>query len=228
MKTIIMSDVHGCHDRMMSLLEKTGFDEKEDTFIALGDFIDRGKQSFEVIEETKRLQGVMGDRCVLLRGNHEQMLLEAVFYRDFDDSYSLWRSNGANKTISSLRKHGLRPGDVVRWCQDLKLCHETERFVCVHAGVSEEGLSESTLDDFVWDRTVAEEGWYGGKLLIHGHTPQEGVTYQDGHGRKVILEAETSFRLPKTGSICLDTGCVSGGKLSALVINGDKGTVYNV
>ena len=228
MKTVILSDIHGCYDQMMSLLAKTGFDEKEDTFIALGDFIDRGKQSFEVIEEMKRLQDVMDDRCILLRGNHEQMLIEAVVNKGFGDSYAQWRTNGANKTISSLRKHGHKPEDVLSWCQSLKIHYETEQFICVHAGMSVQGISGSDLHDFVWDRTVAEDGWYHGKLLIYGHTPQEDVLYQDGHGRKVILEPETPFKFPATGSICLDTGCVWGRKLSTLVINGNAGIIYNV
>lgn len=228
MKTIIMSDIHGCYGQMKTLLEKTGFEEDKDQIIALGDMVDRGKEVYEVIEEMKRLEGSIGERCILLRGNHEQMLIESITDRAFGDSHSLWRKNGGGKTIQSLEKHGLKPKDVCGWCQSLKTYHETDQFICVHAGISPHGLHGSTLDQLIWDRSVADDGWYKGKLLIYGHTPQEEVLYQDGYGKQDTLEPGKIFRLPKTGSICIDTGCVWEGKLSALVITGNEGIVYNI
>ena len=77
-RTLIITDIHGCYDECRELLDKMAFDEENDTLINLGDTIDRGPKIYETFEYLRGLKEKMGDRCVLIRGNHEQMMLDAI------------------------------------------------------------------------------------------------------------------------------------------------------
>ena len=95
-KFFIISDVHGCYDEMQFALDKAGFDpnNEEHWLIGCGDYTDRGHQPLEVI---KYLQGL--PRKVLVKGNHESLLLECVD-RGYPMSHD-W-SNGTAGTIIDL------------------------------------------------------------------------------------------------------------------------------
>ena len=109
------------------------------------------------------------------------------------------------------------------YLEELPLYYETDAFLCVHAGAAEEGPKATDRHTFLWDREIAGGKPYGGKLLIFGHTSADQAVYRDEKGRPTqILKGD--HPLPKKGSICLDTGCVYGGRLSAMVI--EKGTFH--
>lgn len=80
MRTIIVTDIHGCYPEFVNLLKKVSFQQDQDTLIILGDIIDRGAYSYEMIEYVRELQKNMKERCIVIRGNHEQMMLDAVNY----------------------------------------------------------------------------------------------------------------------------------------------------
>ena len=77
-RVVIITDVHGCYEECVSLLEKLDFDKSCDMLINLGDTIDRGPKIYEVFAFFRALKEEMGDRCILIRGNHEQMMLDAT------------------------------------------------------------------------------------------------------------------------------------------------------
>ena len=91
-------------------------------------------------------------------------------------------------------------------------------WICVHAGISLSGPENTERDVFLWDRRIAGGKPYSGKLLVYGHTPMKEVLYQDERGNSAVVLQGIKHSLPERGSICLDTGCVFGGKLSAMVI----------
>ena len=59
MKTLIVGDIHGCYDQLVRLLNKLDFRENEDRLISLGDLMDRGTQSYEVLMYLRGLKGRM-------------------------------------------------------------------------------------------------------------------------------------------------------------------------
>ena len=67
---------------------------------------------------------------------------------------------------------------------------------------------------------------YDGKLVIFGHTETEEVTYRSPDSTKLQLLSGETYELPKQGCINMDTGCVYGQKLSALVIENGTIRVY--
>lgn len=72
-----MSDIHGDYDAMMDTLSLVDLDsDKEIKLILLGDYIDRGKDSFGVLNYVKQLEENYPEQIVVLIGNHEEMFMD--------------------------------------------------------------------------------------------------------------------------------------------------------
>ena len=217
MKTIIIGDIHGCCQELLSLLAKVQFDKDQDRLVSLGVLLDRGDQSFEVFETFRSLKMEMGERCIIIRGNHEQMMLDASvnpFAR------SLWKQNGGGKTVQSFYKHQDHVYHHAGWFRsNTVLYYEEEQFQCAHAGVEDGEIALSDPETLLWDRTRLTDNDYSGKLTVVGHTPLSGVSWCAGDRKNRALLAErTWMALPEQGMICLDTGCVFGYRLTAMVV----------
>lgn len=93
-KYLAIGDIHGCVKTLNKLLEKLN-SYRDYTYIFVGDYIDRGPDSSGVIERLIEVQQQID--CIFLRGNHEQMLLDAYKWGDLD----LWLMNGGKSTLKS-------------------------------------------------------------------------------------------------------------------------------
>jgi serine/threonine protein phosphatase 1 len=74
-RTLIVGDIHGHYAELMRALENAHFDQGSDRLVFLGDYIDRGGESREVLDFVVGLDAVNPDRHVFLRGNHEDIVL---------------------------------------------------------------------------------------------------------------------------------------------------------
>ena len=130
-----VGDIHGCYDRLLALLDRIPLDWSRDQLVFMGDYIDRGPQSFEVVEHLIGLQELHPD-IVFLKGNHEQMLADYLSGKD----RMLYLYNGGQQTLESyLRRRRVRaypiPPGHRRFFDSLRLFHETDAFIFVHAGL---------------------------------------------------------------------------------------------
>lgn len=217
MRTIIIGDIHGCYPELLALLEKVHFDQQRDALISLGDLIDRGEYSYEVFDFFRRVRQQMGERCVIVRGNHEQMLLSSVSETWMRD---MWQNDGGQETIRSFQLHNDQITNHLEWFeQNTVLYYEARWFQCVHAGIKHERPCRNCAETLLWDRSVILFNNYLGKITIAGHTPLKDPYYFAGVRRdsRWLVDGEV-MDLPETGLICLDTGCVGGGRLTAMVI----------
>nr|DAI70233.1 MAG TPA: serine/threonine protein phosphatase 1 [Bacteriophage sp.] len=82
----IVGDLHGCYNRLMTQLDELKFDRERDLLISVGDLIDRGAQSLECLDL------IMEKWFVCVRGNHEQMAIDALAGRNVN----LWFHNGGD------------------------------------------------------------------------------------------------------------------------------------
>lgn len=219
MRSIVIGDIHGCFRELQALLKKVRFEQKSDRLILLGDVIDRGPDSGEVLELCRNLKEEMGERFIQLLGNHEDLMLDAYYQYDM----SLWDANGGAVTRKTLPKEKQDREDLLAYIRTLPLYYETEQYICVHAAISRKGAALTERETALWDRKLADEGAYSGKLVICGHTPVKKVLYQPGDGTYREIIAGRTQKLPETGSICLDTGCVFKNKLSAMIIEEKQG-----
>lgn len=219
-RTILIGDVHGCLGELKALMEKIELSTAEDTVILMGDLFDRGPDSFGVFRTVRELKEKMKDRLIILRGNHEDMLLS--------EDMECWEMNGGNKTRRSFFVNGDNILKHLGWIRrNTCLSCESDAFQAVHAGLYVEDIDANDEDTVLWDRDAFEAAMYHGKLTFIGHTPISiPVLSCEGEDGEPIMEPyryDTEYPLPEKGLLDIDTGCVFGGCLTAAVI--ENGTM---
>ncbi len=206
-----ITDIHGCFKPFYELVVNTIKLKKSDQLILLGDYIDRGDQSKEVIDFIIDLHKE-GFNITPLTGNHEMMLCEAYYDQDL---LPLWLMNNGNSTLLSFGIQDIREIDIhyLDFFTTLEYYKNLGNFVFVHAGFDD--LATNPFLDkqsMVWEcRLSYQNPMLSGKTIIHGHRPKT-VSYV----KRLISE--------KSNVIPIDTGCVYGkengyGVLSALEVN---------
>lgn len=211
-----VGDIHGCFKQLQILIEDKICLKKEDQLILIGDYIDRGTQSKEVIDFIIDLQN-RGYNIVALLGNHEAMLLDAYFN---ESKFSLWIMNGGEETLSSFKIKNLKDlGSVyLNFFKSLIYYHQSDQYLFVHAGFNDE---KPFVDQYymLWkSKKSYEHPLLIDKTIVHGHSP-------------VSLSYLEESVLAKKQVLAVDTGCVFSdkkefGKLSAVELN--SGTVFSV
>lgn len=170
----------------------------DDEFIFLGDYVDRGPDTRDCIEQILQLE--RDSRVIALRGNHEVMLW-AVAVCGADES--LWLNNGGHATVTSYGGSITKiPESHIEFFSRLRPHFETDGDIFVHAGYVPT-VPIRDVDDSVryWQHLTdpLPDPHFSGKRVTVGHTPQPGGRVLDvGHLR------------------CVDTCCFGGGYLTAL------------
>ena len=153
MRTIIIGDIHGCFKELVLLLEKVQFDQRRDLLISLGDMIDRGPRSFQVFEYLRSLKSRMGEACILIRGNHEQMMID--YGAGCDCALEMWEADGGSDTRKDFLAHHASIEEAARWLKENTiLYYRTPWFQCVHAGVLKEHPCRNSEECLLWDRSA--------------------------------------------------------------------------
>lgn len=210
-KVFAIGDIHGCAYELKQLLKILPFD-KDSTIVFLGDYVDRGPGSQEVIQTIIELK--KHTQVVTLTGNHEDMFLE--FLRDPSSILAgLFILNGGSATLASYVIDGsnyIIPDEHLQFLNDLQLYHETDTHFFVHAGVPEIHLNQlddiKNKNDLIWIRNkFLRSNFNWEKMIVHGHTPTKQVELKENR-------------------INLDTGCVFQGQLSAIEVH--SGEIFSV
>ncbi|MBN2160845.1 MAG: serine/threonine protein phosphatase [Spirochaetes bacterium] len=204
----IIGDIHGYYDRLVNLFTKLAkLVTDDDTVIFLGDYIDRGAHSYEVIDFLVYLRQSETMKTVFLKGNHEDMFMS---YLKGEDGAGSFLFNGGDATLRSYAARGADknlPGHHREFFGCLRLFYEGEDFIAVHAGLNPriDSLESQDEHDLLWIREKffrADRRW--SKTVIFGHTP---VTYLSG-GPVYIDEARNI--------IGIDSGVIFGKPLTCL------------
>ncbi len=202
-----IGDIHGSLRKLRRLMTRCEQHAagRPAIFIFLGDYIDRGPQSADVIRYVIALQSLLGDRLVALKGNHEALALDVI---DGALPADLWLRQGGAETLRSYRVESARelPRQHVVWLRSLRPSYDDGRRFFVHAGVDpHEPLDAQRDHDLLWIREpfLSDERDYG-RLIVHGHTP--------------LATGAPDLR---TNRLNLDTGAVFGGPLTAAVFSGE-------
>ena len=221
MRTFIIGDIHGCNRALDAILNKLQPDSTEDRLILLGDLFDRGDESYEVFETVKGLSRIYGERFILLRGNHEDYLLQEklTFMQKL-----VWERVGRKATVTSFKKHGERMEDAAPWLQKrCKLYYVGENFQCAHAGVLAEPIEVNDRNTLVHDHDLVTQNLYKGRLTVTGHIALRSATWFMGDKKTTVKPEQGVWQdLPEKGILCIDTGCGKGGRLTGMVIDGGK------
>ena len=168
-RLLAIGDIHGCRGRLIELLAEVN-PHSEDQLIFLGDYIDRGPDARGVIDELLDLRQ-RHPRSIFLKGNHEAMFRE---YLDGTDPFPFLLNGGA-ATLNSYQQGGeVRiPPEHLDFLRELKLFHETDDFIFVHAGLRPGlPLAQQQEGDLLWIRSEFLDSDYDwGKTVVFGHTP---------------------------------------------------------
>ncbi len=205
-----ISDIHGCYKTFYELVVNTIKLKKSDHLILLGDYIDRGDKSKEVIDFIIDLSG-KGFNITPLTGNHELMMTDAYHNQDM---LPLWLMNSGLSTLSSFDIQDIREMDnhYLDFFSNLEYYRVSGNFIFVHAGF-DDYATNPFLDtrSMVWEcRFSYDNPHLRNKTIIHGHRPKT-IAYV----KRMISE--------KSKVIPVDTGCVYDreqgyGNLSALEV----------
>jgi serine/threonine protein phosphatase 1 len=210
-----VGDVHGCLSQLIALERQIEADaagvQGEKWIIMLGDYIDRGPHSAQVIEHLLQTPPA-SFRRVCLTGNHEQMMLD--FLAD-PATYGYWLDEGGTETLQSygvdlISNEGLRhpkeriPGNHIEALHDMPISLSLPGWLFVHAGIRPGlSLSAQSDEDLIWIREpFLTSALAKGARIVHGHTPA---------AQPVV----TRYR------ICVDTQCFRTGRLTAARITPD-------
>lgn len=221
-RVVIITDIHGCLDECRQLLDKLSFDKSKDTLINLGDTIDRGPKIYELFVFLHDLKEEMGERFVMIRGNHEQMMLDSL--NGSKRHKDLWYYNSGEKTVYSFINHKHKIKEYRSWYEAMPYYYSEERFQCVHACLKNEDPAKNDVETLIWGRDTD----YTGKLVMTGHTPYKIPLYFHGKDNVGVLNEGIWGMLPETGMIALDTGCVYGNRLTGMVIKEDRFKIESV
>jgi serine/threonine protein phosphatase 1 len=201
-----IGDIHGCFDKLIALMDLIDADLERDTLVFIGDYIDRGNRSQEVVDYLIDLSGRAGN-VVFLKGNHELMLEQ---YLNGTNPFG-FLANGGLATLDSYAIEGSPdqsnsiPAAHLAFFSNLRLYYETDQYIFVHAGLKPDvPLKEQNEWDMLW---IREEFIYSdfdfGKRVIFGHTPFQ---------KPVVFD----------NKIGIDTGAVYGNKLTCVELPAEK------
>jgi serine/threonine protein phosphatase 1 len=209
-----IGDIHGCPDELAAILKSIA-PGPTDTVVFVGDYVDRGPSSHDVIEQLLELRRGAAE-IVFLKGNHEDMMLSFLgFPGHYGESFLF---NGGSQTLDSygVSEDTLEsaieflPAPHLEFLHGLASSYHRPPYLFVHAGISPaRQLEEQAVEDMLW---IRQEFIFNvhqiGATVVFGHTPM----------RAVMVD------LPyKLG---IDTGLVYGGKLTCLEFS--EGVAYQV
>jgi serine/threonine protein phosphatase 1 len=186
-KTYAIADLHGRFDLLSAALTLIERDAGADaaTLICMGDFIDRGPQSRNIIDLFMAGPSLPNWRWIILQGNHEEMMLRCL---DNPHMMRWWLGNGGSQTLLS---YGYREGDQIfplkipqehlDWVRALPVTYEDGQRIFVHAGVPfDQWPNEAKPEIMQWmlypgDVEHGNADFYpdephvSGMHIVHGH-----------------------------------------------------------
>ena len=213
-----ISDIHGCFKPFYELVINTIKLKKSDQLFLLGDYIDRGEQSKEVIDFIIDLNRQGFDVTTLI-GNHEVMLLDSYYNHELEP---LWMMNNGASTLMSFGIDNIRNIDIhyLEFLNSLEYYKIVGNIIFVHAGFNDQSINPfADLPSMIWEsRHSYHNPLLKDKIIIHGHRPNLISNL------KILIEE-------KANVIPIDTGCVYDkemgyGILTALEVN--TMTLYSV
>jgi serine/threonine protein phosphatase 1 len=197
-----IGDIHGCLPALDTLLAAMQ-PQPNDTIVALGDYVDRGPRSREVIERLLQLQSEC--RLVPLLGNHDQMML--MIYDGRRELYIDWLLFGGSATMTSygIEQPEDLPAAHVAFLRSCRPFYESQRHFFVHANYRANlPLDRQPTEVLLWESLKERQPGphSSGKTAVVGHSSQKSGEILDlGYVK------------------CIDTWCYGQGWLTAIELH---------
>lgn len=211
----IIGDIHGCCDELEMLLEKLGYVKTETGYshpdgrkaAFVGDFCDRGPRNADVLRLVMDM--MKSGNAVAVPGNHDVKLLKYLKGKEIS------RTHGIDRTIAELEEKGNQFKAEVGSFIDSLISHyvfDDGKLVIAHAGIKQEyiGRGSATVRNFcLYGETTGEMDSFGLPVRLDWAA--------DYRGAAMIVYGHIAAKEVRTlnNTVCIDTGCVYGGKLTA-------------
>lgn len=232
MRKIFIGDVHGCLAELQALIEKLNL-SAQDEVIFVGDLLDKGPDSPGVVRFVRELAKTF--QVVLVKGNHEWK--HERFRKRRADNKMTITSEMVDITDALSREDFQFLDSAVGF-------HRTGKYLVVHGGIpgtlKELPVSPSMVDISSKERGIFEKlfmtryisGETGKMMSLGTQGPDDPfwTALYDGRFGRVVFGHEAFLGGPQITphAIGIDTGCVFGGSLTALVVEGDAESFISV
>lgn len=225
----VTSDIHGDFVRYQRLLETINLTAK-DALIILGDVVDRGDQSMEILLDVMKRENFF-----MIVGNHEQIALaclrtlhQEITEESIDDveensieMLTEWLYGlGGQGTLDGFAK--LSADDkvaVLDFLDTLPLYEEFkvngQEFLLVHGGLGnfapDKDIEDYTEDELIWERIDCSKQYFPDKIVVTGHTPTANIAENPKpnfiyHGNNhIAIDCGCGFENGQLACICLNT-----------------------
>lgn len=202
-RLIAIGDIHGEITKLNNLIEKLTL-QNNDKLIFLGDYIDRGQGSKQVVDKLIELS--KSYECEFLMGNHEFALLEmfkgSSYFKNFffDNGGTVTTDSYGGSYRNIMKIHG-------KFYKNLKMYYKTDKYLFVHAGIRpDKALERQEKEDFLWIR--------------------DNFIYKKHQLKQKVIFGHTAFEKPfiENDRIGIDTGCGKYDycKLTAFICDEEK------
>jgi len=224
-----MGDIHAMYDKLMSCLQQVNFDYNNDKLIQLGDVVDRGPDSYLVVEELLQIKNL-----VSIKGNHDKTWWDSITL----NKPNILFNQGGRETLESYiqhciptRSYNIEDGTTDFFISDVTQSHidffnnqlnyyiDENNNCFVHGGFNRHHLiQDQEVNDLLWDRDLlqAAMGWEYMKT-------KESHPFKNKNNFKEIFIGHTptthfGYSVPlKVANITnLDTGCGKGDLLTIM------------
>lgn len=195
MNFFVLADVHGCLHTFRELL--THWRPADEILVQLGDLVDRGNYSPEVVELCRQLSLDFPEKTVFLKGNHDWAMAEHL---GADGPYRAWLGWGGRATLAQYQQHRSLLAPHATWLSQRPLCWQNDCVLFSHAGFADVStpLDPTSSEGVLWRRGSLRNT---GQLQVVGHTP---------------TLSHRPERDETSNAIYLDTGAAAGHFLTAL------------
>lgn len=217
-RTFLMGDIHGMYDKLMACLQAVNFDYINDKLIQLGDVVDRGPDSYLVIEELLKIKNL-----IAIRGNHDDCWMQGLFfyredYQNQIEVFSLY-NQGARETLQSYTRRGIDPMVHLSFFRNQLNYHIDNNNCFVHGGFNRHLpiAEQREISDLWWDRDL----WLAARSYGQMEDNEHRFKVKDGFDEIFIGHTPTTYfksDIPlKAANITnLDTGSGKGGSLTIM------------
>ena len=214
-KLYAISDIHGYLDEFRDALNKVNLNDKDNRLFLLGDYLDNGLQSFQVISKIIELEEVYPNQIITLLGNHEEWFYDwlildkptaSAFPETIKSFFSpeelnyIFKSN-ANNFETAVRneiKNNIKFNPFINWFKKRyrdKRYYETDTQIFVHAGIDEEAgklWKDLTSSEMFTNKFPITTGRFH-KAIISGHIASWEVAKDKTYQGKIYFDGKNHY-----------------------------------